>query len=434
MVKEVLVPVIIMIFSLFNFSLAQESKLVFEKPERLSDNINSSGEEIIPLLSITGDTLFFARAVYDKNTGGKYAGMDIWYSTRDPATGDWEPASNDLPAGWNDKWNNAIIGTSNDGKVIYFNSSSNPEKGILFSKWYHNKWTKPELIPIYGLVTESFHGFYMSADYSKLIISMNGNDSYGEEDLYISIKDTNGVWQKPVNLGSTINSSGYEISPYLAEDNYLFFSSDGLGGYGNADIFFSQRLYGSWDVWTKPVNLGKEINSPRFDAYFALYGDTLCFFTSNKQGGLADIYTAKATFNKNNATPSTLITKKQILSDKEIMQVFGFDFKRILLFDKDSDQLDNIARETLWFINDKLSEKKDIYVGVIGYADVDGEENHNFNLSSRRANNVRNYLISLGFDNWRISVESFGEERALYQQDPQKQFDRKVELFFYRLQ
>ncbi len=53
-----------------------------------------------------------------------------------------------------------------------------------------------------------------------------------EEDLYVSLKNGAGEWSEPKNLGATINTEGFEISPYLSSLDKLYFSSSGHPGQG----------------------------------------------------------------------------------------------------------------------------------------------------------------------------------------------------------
>lgn len=254
--------------------------------------LNSEAEELSPMVTPNGDMLYFVRAFHPDNTGGDLAGMDIWVSKRD-SSGTWSEASNNLSF-WNNRKNNAIIGVRKDNKVVYLLNSYATGDGISFSKVINDSWIKPELLPLKWMKRHDFNGFYMNPDFDVLLISANRTNSVGEEDLYVSLKDSLGRWQEPKNLGATINTEGFEISPYLSADKKsLFFASNGHGGYGDADIFVSQRLYDNWTVWSKPVNLGEKINSAGFDAYFHIATDSMAYFSSNKAGGMADLYSAK---------------------------------------------------------------------------------------------------------------------------------------------
>ncbi|MEO7988381.1 MAG: hypothetical protein ABI663_02510 [Chryseolinea sp.] len=269
---------------------AKAQVLDFGIPEKLSLSVNSEAEESMPLLSPDGKILFFTRALYTENVGGKYTGHDIWISEQ--IGKDWKKADN-RKAGLNNKNNNVVIGVSGSGDVLYLMDASSSKKvgGVYFSKRTSGAWSEREFIPIAGIESNGFLNFYMSPDFDVLFISMKGKDTKGEEDLYVSIKEASGEWSKPKNLGPTINTTGFEISPFLSDDKKrLYFSSNGHQGMGDADIFVSDRLYGSWEAWSVPQNLGKVINSEKFDAYFSTYGDSVCFFSSNRAGTSSDIY------------------------------------------------------------------------------------------------------------------------------------------------
>ena len=83
---------------------------------------------------------------------------------------------------------------------------------------------------------------------------------YGELDIWKTTLDTSGKWTKPVNLGKVINSSASEMSPFIHPDNTsLYFASDGWIGMGGLDLFMSRC--DEKDEWTEPKNLGYPINT-----------------------------------------------------------------------------------------------------------------------------------------------------------------------------
>ncbi len=72
-------------------------------------------------------------------------------------------------------------------------------------------------------------------------------------------------------MGDAINTTGAEIPCFLAADNKtLYFASDGHPGYGEKDIFVTQRLDDTWQNCGQPVNLGPRINSSGTENYFTL--------------------------------------------------------------------------------------------------------------------------------------------------------------------
>lgn len=265
----------------------------FEAVNKLPAFINTGCEEIMPLVSTDGKSLYFARAACNVNTGGEGAGSDIWQSEFNTQTKEWSRPRNTVSV-FNDKGHNAVVGISADGQTIYqLNTSAGRRiKGVYFSKKSNDKWSQPELEPIDFLETEEYFGLYVSPDFKTIVASMKSEDGAGEEDLYVSRKNGAGVWSKPLNLGSVINTIGFEISPFLTPDTKrIYFASNGHRGLGGSDIFYSDRLDESWTQWSKPVNLGSVINTEGFDAYFSM-NDSVAWFSSSS-GVSSDIYRAK---------------------------------------------------------------------------------------------------------------------------------------------
>lgn len=296
-------------------SIAQE--LVFSDPIKLSSSVNSEDEELGIILSNDGKTMYFSRAFHDKNLGGKYAGTDIWMSKKDDQ-GNWMPAAN-VGKPWNNKRSNSVIGINHDNTVVYLLNAYSNKSGIAFSKLINGEWSDPEVIPIPGINRNDFVGFYVNPAFDVILISMKGADSFGEEDLYVSLKDSSGKWTEPKNLGPTLNTKGFEISPFLSSDKKrLFFSSNGHGGFGDADVFVSDRLYESWDLWSTPVNLGSKINSQSFESYVSMYKDSIGYFSSNRSVSHSEIYQAavigsKAKLKADSINRVILQTKKLLI-------------------------------------------------------------------------------------------------------------------------
>lgn len=114
-----------------------------------------------------------------------------------------------------------------------------------------------------------------------LVFSSNMPKGYGGSDLYMC-KKTRDSWSKPQNLGNVINTEGEEVFPYWADNNTLFFSSDGHEGLGGLDIYKT-----TWDAntnaFTTPENIGTPVNSSYDDISLAMYADgRSTYFSSNR--------------------------------------------------------------------------------------------------------------------------------------------------------
>lgn len=390
-----MVKIISVLLLAFMPLLAPAQLLEFYAIKKLPPSVNSTGEEGLPLLSPDGRQLFFTRALYAGNAGGKFSGVDVWFSEGEGNT--WKNSSNTLPGGMNNTGHNAIIGISQDGNTRYFMSASSNEKmnGIYVTKRINNYWSRPQFVPVPGVDNQSFLGVYVSPDFDVMLFSMTAPDSRGEEDLYFSVKNSSGQWAAPKNMGSTVNTRGFEISPFLSADKKrLYFASNGHDGEGDADIFYSERLYNSWETWSLPVNLGKEVNSKKFDAYFSIYGDSIAYFASNRDGKFADIFEAKVKYGK-----SVLTGNQRYLSKAEWNRQLGGTVSNELIFTSGSTRLTASQQELLFYIANKLQLLKEIRFHLV----VKEEETPK--LTAERLDAISRELAQSGIGEERIIVE-----------------------------
>lgn len=352
--KSVLLYILVFVASLE--ALAQE--LQFSQPVTLGAAINSDDEELAPMLSPDGQTLYFSRAFHSKNTGGKYTGSDIWISRKDE-NGNWTPAVN---AGkpWNNKRSNAVIGISADGSTVYLLNAYNNKSGIAFSRLVAGKWTKPEFIAVPGINRDDFVSVYVHPSFDVMVLSMKGKDGYGEEDLYVSLRDSLNSWNKPQKLGSSINTPGFEISPFLSYDkSKLYFTSNGHSGYGDADIFVSERQYGTWDIWSVPRNLGSMVNSPGFDAYFSIYADTVAYYIRGDAEKQSLIHNLQVAYVSN-----VLPEGSTFLTEEELNAVYPKRISTRMDYNKGVSLLSSDQNEIIWFVANRVLQREGIQILV----------------------------------------------------------------------
>ena len=108
-------------------------------------------------------------------------------------------------------------------------------------------------------------------------------------DIYFSLRDANGNWQKAQNLGPIINTPGNERSPFIHSDGKtLYFSSNGHIGIGGYDVFLSRQSDAG--TWQKPINIGYPINSEKDEVgmFINTLGDK-AYFSTNAITGNYDI-------------------------------------------------------------------------------------------------------------------------------------------------
>jgi hypothetical protein len=159
----------------------------------------------------------------------------------------------------NQKGNNQSYITFASSEIAYLTSFHQAESRShlnLFATYYKKKqWTKPIIIDNLACICNTMHPA-ISADGSFMIFSSDRGSEEGDADLWMALKQEDGSFGGLINL-SGINSSGNEITPFLAGNDTLYFASDGLGGKGGYDLFVSVRSGG---IWKQPYPLW-ELNS-----------------------------------------------------------------------------------------------------------------------------------------------------------------------------
>ncbi len=374
--------------------------LIFSDPVKFGSQINSDDDELAPLLSSDGTMLYFTRAFHANNKGGKFAGTDIWISKKDDK-GNWMPASN-MNNKWNNKLSNAVIGVNHDHTIVYLLNAYSNKSGISFSKLNSGIWGEPEFIPIPGINRDDFVGIYVHPDFDVIMISMKGEDSFGEEDLHVSLKDSFGYWTVPRNLGTTVNTKGFEISPFLSLDKKrLFFSSNGHPGLGDADVFVTERLYDSWDVWTKPQNLGNKVNSSSFDAYFSLH-DSISYFCSTRSSSSTKVFSSAVRFKGDSLDQKVkeIVTEAQtILTD--LNKSAGDNSKKVtatrLFYLQKSIEMDSQGYFQLTRAIEDCKKKGIKEIFLVAFSREFDSEKLNNTISEKRMNRViDSYRTALG--------------------------------------
>jgi outer membrane protein OmpA-like peptidoglycan-associated protein len=263
-------------------------------PVLLSEEINSQYIEIGPVISPSGDKLFFTRANDPSNIGG--GSQDIYYAEKD-SEGKFSNVVN-IGSPLNNRNSNYVISVLPGGNELLVGNIYLPNggarHGFSISKRIGNKWQFPQELPFKKYSNFSKRGtFCISPNRKVFISSIKYKGCRGELDLYVSFLENDSIWTEPLNMGSVLNTTGEEITPHIAPDGKtLYFSSDGFPGYGNQDIFVSERLDDTWLNWSKPKNLGYRLNSNAWDAFYTITASGKdAYYVSTVAGSNSDIFT-----------------------------------------------------------------------------------------------------------------------------------------------
>ncbi|WP_176223678.1 OmpA family protein [Marivirga sericea] len=251
------------------------------------DSLESIYDDIAPVLSADENTLYFTKKNNPENAGGEKDQGDIWYSEK--VNGSWTKAQR-LKGPVNNLNFNAVIGITPDDYIMYVvgNYKSPRKGGISYSRRIGDNWSEPQPIDIPYYKNKSDHlSGSLSKDGKIMVLSLESFGSRGNEDIYYTFRKSIDEWTELRNLGVDINTEAQDLTPFLAADNKtLFFSSNGRGGQGSRDVFYSKRQDATWTTWSEAKNL-EGVNSEGADWYFQLINsgkDALLVNTVNSIG------------------------------------------------------------------------------------------------------------------------------------------------------
>jgi outer membrane protein OmpA-like peptidoglycan-associated protein len=265
------------------------------KKENLGSAINTKAEEISPVISPDGKTLYFTRSPHPENVGSSDA-QDVWYATLQ-ADNQWNKALN-IGAPINNYDQNSSFSITPDGNTMLLNNVYLPngkmKRGLSITTKTRTGWEFPKEVKIANYYNDSeYSEFTLAQNGLVLIMTVQRKDTYGRKDLYVSFLKSDNNWTEPRNMGAMVNSAEDETSPFIASDGVsLYYSTAGFSGYGNNDMFVTKRLDDSWIHWSEPQNLGSNLNTRDWDAYFTIpaSGEYAYFVSANNSFGEGDIF------------------------------------------------------------------------------------------------------------------------------------------------
>jgi hypothetical protein len=253
--------------------------------EKLNSDINTDMfDETTPVLSFSGDKLFFTRtadpdfeptfiveeglitsnkqdALYHDRLASAYSqiagrpitdpstsifNQDIWFSpilndTVGEAIHPGYPLNNALP-------NSLVSRGMKANEYVILNQFY--EDGSMYAGFSRvnidndSVYHFPMPMHIYAFdINRSDVNLTMTSDGHVLVLSMNRSDSKGLNDLYVSFYVRENVWSAPLHMGTVLNTAFRESTPHISPDKrFLYFSSNRPGGMGGNDIYVSERL------------------------------------------------------------------------------------------------------------------------------------------------------------------------------------------------
>lgn len=259
-------------------------------------HVNTTFDEVKPVVSVDGQRLYFSRQFAPTNQGGSKDMLDIYYS--DLINGSWSEATN-IGSPLNNMNPNGVASVTADGRNLLlinrYRKDGLYDLGLSITERENDSWGYPQDVDIEGFVNKNdFVDYSLSPNGDVLIMAIENKESIGDQDLYVSFYKGENSWTKPQNLGYALNTANEDFSPFIAPDGVtLYFASAGHGGLGGSDIFYTRRLDDTWLNWSEPINMGESVNTPGFDGYFSISANSNIAYVVSQTGGRAnsrDIY------------------------------------------------------------------------------------------------------------------------------------------------
>jgi outer membrane protein OmpA-like peptidoglycan-associated protein/tetratricopeptide (TPR) repeat protein len=266
------------------------------------EGVSTPENEYLPMITADNQTIYFTRETKqegERNTliqSEKYK-EKFMYSQLQP-DGKFS-SGEEMPDPFNMNDNEGGASLTVDNKTLYYTVCKYTQNhtyyncDIYYSEFVDGDWTPIKSVSDkINLPTTWESQPSISADGKTLYFVSDRSGGYGGYDIYRSVKNEQGEWGTPINLGPTINSTGNEKSPFIHPDGKtLYFSSDGWMGLGGYDIFYS-RLKDD-GTWSTPVNIGYPVNSADDEVgFFVSTNGQKGYFASNKLKGVGgwDLY------------------------------------------------------------------------------------------------------------------------------------------------
>ena len=266
--------------STYEFALQYKKKSSIKNylfnPQNMGDSINSTALEYLPSLTVDGNKMIFNRRINgDEDFYESNKINDVWQNAK--------PLAGKL----NTNFNEGAQNISQDGEWLIFTGCNYPE-GLGSCDLYisyknkNGEWSEAENMGR-NINTDAWESApSLSPDKRDLYFSSTRPGGFGGSDIWVSHRTENGRWQKPENLGPTINTSGDDGCPFIHADNQtLYFNSNGHPGYGLSDLFVTRKNEkGEWQV---PTNLGYPINTIDDEGSLIVAADgKTAFYASDK--------------------------------------------------------------------------------------------------------------------------------------------------------
>jgi outer membrane protein OmpA-like peptidoglycan-associated protein len=407
-------------------------------PEYINDsNINEGCVTFTP----DGRTMIFAKGNTGKKKGAE--DVDLYISRfRNGQWGDATPININTPKNWE-----STPALSPDGRTLYF--SSNRPGGFggldIYSAQMDSRGRFGRVKNLGSDINSpGDEMFPYVAENGKMYFSSDGHSGYGQLDIFV-VNRANG---KTVieNLGQPINSTGDDFGIFLFRPDRGFFTSNREGGKGDDDIYTFVNedpnlrvinYYLQGITYTTKSDSTREILPETKVTLLDASGNVMQDFVTGNDGkflfrvyenedytllGETDGYIAKRQPFTTNGKSIPLTSVKELVTNITLDTLMVLDRKirdkafelKNIHFGLDSSNINSASAKELDKLVELLNDNPDITkIELSSHTDSIASRDYNIQLSQRRAESTRAYLIKKGIDPDRIEAKGYGEDRPI---------------------
>ncbi|GAA5225033.1 OmpA family protein [Membranihabitans marinus] len=335
--------------------------------------------------SILGKEVLF----YSYNGGGSKGGYDIFYSPLASPT----EASSVVPLGEEINTSGNEISPIFYSNTLYFSTDGHPSIGgfdIYSALWTGESWAKVENIG---------KGVNSTLDESYYFPSINGNHAY----LVSNREGTRSV------QSSTCCDDIYQLDNKEIIIRLLASVQDGDNPLNQASISIFPVVDNEWgspDV---------QYNADGHEFTFSIDADKAYQVLVSREGYVSDTVAFNTVGVKESKDFRGVFKLKKLPEVEESTSIAMNEPIRLnnIYYDFDDDKIKMEAEADLDFLYDLLLEYPTMVIELSSHTDSRGTDSYNLDLSQRRANSAKSYLVAKGIESGRIKAVGYGENLIL---------------------
>jgi outer membrane protein OmpA-like peptidoglycan-associated protein len=417
-------------------------------PAHPMDDINTVLNEGAPAISGDGRTLIFTACElmgeYGKRRKG-YGSCDLFMSEKIGRR--WSAPVNLGPEINTSAWESQPS-VSADGQTLYFvrgypTSSGNREQDIYVAKrGAEGEWGGAVKLPYTINTRDKEESVHIHPDGRTLYFSSNGHLGMGGLDIYVSRMNKEGKWSKPVNLGYPINTHKDENSLLVSPNGKVaYFASDREGGFGKLDLYHFElpaEVRPTAVTYARGIVVDADTEEPvvatlrlsnvstqetqSVSNSDPVTGEFLIALPAGETYGLSVsaegyvFHSEQFTLSKDaDNKPYDLVVKLRKITEGTAIVL------RNIFFDLDKDQLKIESLPELRELAGFLDENPEVKIEIAGHTDDQGTDEYNVDLSRRRADAVKKYLVDqAGVASERLVTKGFGASKPIASNDTEE--------------